>query len=130
LAPGTQWSQRPIDSLPAACAVRTNGVAIMLADAAVAMNRRRVSALLFLLIIAFLPCFLPGRGSTASGWPNCRAGSRAGKGRLRPLAGASKSLSGGPALRPGPRQGRRGDGTRVRHTPLPPRRPAGISGDS
>ena len=48
LAPGTQWSQKPIDSLPAACAVRTNGAAIMVADAAavVATKRRRVMLLL------------------------------------------------------------------------------------
>src|SRR5262245_44953155 len=43
LAPGTQWSQKPIDSLPAALAVRTNGAASSVADAAadVATNRRR-----------------------------------------------------------------------------------------
>jgi hypothetical protein len=39
-----------MDSLPAACAVRTNGAAIMLADAAadVAMKRRRLSDFFFI----------------------------------------------------------------------------------
>src|SRR5262245_55217569 len=45
LAPGTQWSQNPIESLPAACAPRTYGIARI--DAAVvARNRRRVNLLL------------------------------------------------------------------------------------
>src|SRR5262245_58046705 len=54
LAPGTQWSHKPIVSLPAACAVRTRGAAIVAAAAAVvaAMKRRRVNGFLF---IAFPP---------------------------------------------------------------------------
>src|SRR5262245_50881215 len=45
LASGTKWSQNPIESLPAACAVLTNGAATIVVDAAadVAMNRRRVN---------------------------------------------------------------------------------------
>ena len=56
MAPGTQWSQNPTDSLPAACAVRTNGAAIMVADAAAdaATNRRRVNTFLF-MFMAFSP---------------------------------------------------------------------------
>src|SRR5438132_13771079 len=56
LASGTKWSQKPIESLPAACAVLTNGAAIIVADAAadVAMNRRRVNVFLF---IVFAPSF-------------------------------------------------------------------------
>src|SRR5262245_35516951 len=50
LAPGTQWSQRAIDSFPAACALLTNGAARIVPDAAadVAMNRRRVNVCLFI----------------------------------------------------------------------------------
>src|SRR5262249_60659977 len=45
LASGTKWSQKPIESLPAACAVLTNGAATIVVDAAAdaAMNRRRVN---------------------------------------------------------------------------------------
>src|SRR5215831_14867339 len=59
LAPGTKWSQKPIESLPAACVVLTNGAAII-ADAAadVAMNRRRVNMFLF---IVFAPFHVPGQ---------------------------------------------------------------------
>src|ERR1051326_2948193 len=47
LAPGTQWSHRPSDSLPAAWAPRTCGIASMAeAAAVVARNRRRESLLL------------------------------------------------------------------------------------
>src|SRR5215211_5068493 len=43
LAPGTQWSHRPIASLPAAWAPRTNGAAINVDAATVpATTRRRV----------------------------------------------------------------------------------------
>jgi hypothetical protein len=50
LAPGTQWSQKPIESLPAAFAVRTNGAAIIVADAAavVATKRRRLILVFFM----------------------------------------------------------------------------------
>src|SRR6478752_4300650 len=42
LAPGTQWSQKPIDNLPAAWAPRTNGAAtIAVAMAEPAIRRRR-----------------------------------------------------------------------------------------
>jgi len=53
-APGTQWSHKPMDRLPAALALRTNGAAIVVADAAtdVATKRRRVNAL---LVIAYPP---------------------------------------------------------------------------
>src|SRR6184192_901488 len=62
LASGTKWSQKPIESLPAACAVLTNGAAIIVADAAadVAMNRRRVNVSLFIV-------FAPSFARTASG---------------------------------------------------------------
>src|SRR5262245_37272425 len=67
LAPGTKWSQKPIESLPAACVVLTNGAAII-ADAAadVAMNRRRVNMFLF---IVFAPFHVPWQqaGKKASG---------------------------------------------------------------
>jgi hypothetical protein len=43
LAPGTQWSQNMTESLPAACAVRTNGAAIMVADAAAGAPRTGVA---------------------------------------------------------------------------------------
>jgi hypothetical protein len=48
--PGTQWSQKPIDNLPAALAVRTKGAAIIVADAAavVATKRRRVILFFFM----------------------------------------------------------------------------------
>src|ERR1700738_5106384 len=54
LAPGTQWSQKPIVSLPAACAVRIYGAVISAADdiAVAATNCRRES---FLRDMAFLP---------------------------------------------------------------------------
>jgi hypothetical protein len=56
LAPGTQWSQKPIESLPAALAVRTNGAAsIVDAAAVVATNRRRVSLGVF-IDVSSLPC--------------------------------------------------------------------------
>src|SRR5215831_5297181 len=44
LAPGTQWSQKPTVSLPAACAPRTKGAATKAVDAAAVptANRRRV----------------------------------------------------------------------------------------
>src|ERR1044072_9930327 len=47
LAPGTQWSQKPIDSLPAAWAPRTYGAVTRAADdsAVAAMNCRRESFL-------------------------------------------------------------------------------------
>ena len=49
LPPGTQWSQNMIDSLPAACAVRTNGAAIIAEAAAdVATNCRRVNFAFFI----------------------------------------------------------------------------------
>src|SRR5215510_4667321 len=52
LAPGTQWSHRPTDSFPAACALLTNGAASNVADAAadVATNRRRVKAFRFICV--------------------------------------------------------------------------------
>src|SRR5262245_53283574 len=42
LASRTKWSQKPTESLPAACALLTNGAAIIVVDAAtdVAMNRQ------------------------------------------------------------------------------------------
>src|SRR5215472_1488577 len=51
LASGTKWSQNPIESLPAACAVLTNGAATIVVDAAadVAMNRQRVTIFPLLL---------------------------------------------------------------------------------
>src|SRR5438477_10204937 len=54
LAPGTQWSQNPIESLPAAWAPRTNGAEIIVADAAAVrvVNCRRVSPF---FDMAFLP---------------------------------------------------------------------------
>src|ERR1700704_666113 len=54
LAPGTQWSQKPIVSLPAACAVRIYGAVISAADdiAVAATNCRRES---FLRDMAFSP---------------------------------------------------------------------------
>src|SRR5579871_6138310 len=57
LAPGTQWSQRPIESLPAACAVRRYGAEISAADdnALAATNSRRES---LLLDIALPPMWL------------------------------------------------------------------------
>src|SRR3954452_8037891 len=47
LAPGTQWSQKPNVSLPAACAPRTYGAVISAADvsAVAATNCRRESLL-------------------------------------------------------------------------------------
>ena len=65
LAPGTQWSQKPIEILPAALAVRTNGAAIIVADAAavVATKRRRV-------IFAFVMSLPPRCRSVLSGWCN------------------------------------------------------------
>src|SRR5262249_42918281 len=45
LAPGTQWSQKPIESLPAAWAPRTYGIAMTAVEAA-AKKRRRVILLL------------------------------------------------------------------------------------
>jgi hypothetical protein len=47
LAPGTQWSQKPIESLPAAFAVRMYGAVINAADdsAVAATNCRRESFL-------------------------------------------------------------------------------------
>src|SRR6516225_6298780 len=62
LASGTKWSQKPIESLPAACAVLTNGAAIIVVDAAadVAINRRRVN--IFPLIV-----FAPFCARAASG---------------------------------------------------------------
>src|SRR5215471_3420611 len=48
LAPGTQWSQKPTESFPAAKAPRTKGVA-MVVSAAVCNSLRRVSALVFML---------------------------------------------------------------------------------
>src|SRR5262249_23751056 len=55
LAFGTKWSQKPTESLPAACAVLTNGAAIIVVDAAtdVAMNRRRVKVFLFIVVAPF-----------------------------------------------------------------------------
>src|SRR5947207_11874706 len=60
LAPGTQWSQKPIESLPAACAVRTNGAAIIVADAAadVATKRRRVILAFFMGLSPVVVCCL------------------------------------------------------------------------
>src|SRR5262245_19398081 len=53
LASGTKWSQKPTASLPAACAPRTNGAAIIDADAAaaVAISRRRVKVFLFIVLL-------------------------------------------------------------------------------
>src|SRR5215831_13287907 len=55
LASGTKWSQKPIESLPAACAVLTNGAAIIVVDAAadVAMNRRRLNIFPLLVFAPF-----------------------------------------------------------------------------
>src|SRR5262245_29299426 len=55
LASGTKWSQKPTESLPAACAVLTNGATIIVVDAAadVAMNRRRVNILVFIVFASF-----------------------------------------------------------------------------
>src|SRR5262245_49012182 len=50
LAPGTQWSQNPIEILPAALAVRTNGAAIMVADAAAVVAMKRLRVILFCVI--------------------------------------------------------------------------------
>src|SRR5712691_6192934 len=65
LAPGTKWSQKPIASLPAACAVLTNGAAIIVVDAAtdVAMNRRRVKVFLFIVFAPFCAGAASGQGS-------------------------------------------------------------------
>src|SRR5260370_41316260 len=41
LAPGTQWSQKPTERLPAAWAPRTCGIASRAAEAAVVARRRR-----------------------------------------------------------------------------------------
>src|SRR5262245_4872679 len=62
LASGTKWSQKPIESLPAACAVLTNGAATTVVDAAAdaAMNRRRVN--IFPLMV-----FAPFCATAASG---------------------------------------------------------------
>src|SRR5215468_10617374 len=59
LAFGTKWSQKPIESLPAACAVLTNGAAIIVVDAAadVAMNRQRLN--IFPLMV-FAPFWCQG----------------------------------------------------------------------
>src|SRR5262249_46054560 len=59
LASGTKWSQNPIESLPAACAVLTNGAATIVVDAAadVAMNRRRVN---IFPLVAFAPFWYQG----------------------------------------------------------------------
>src|SRR5215467_8941346 len=48
LAPGTQWSQKPIESLPAAWAPRTYGIAMTAVEAA-AKKRRRVILLLSMM---------------------------------------------------------------------------------
>src|SRR6516164_6445688 len=56
LASGTKWSQKPIESLPAACAVLTNGAAIIVvvdAAADAAMNRRRVNIFPFMVFAPF-----------------------------------------------------------------------------
>src|SRR5215467_7605521 len=56
LASGTKWSQKPIESLPAACAVFTNGAAIIVvvdAAAEAAMNRRRVNIFPFMVFAPF-----------------------------------------------------------------------------
>src|SRR5262245_16309423 len=65
LASGTKWSQKPIESLPAACAVLTNGAAIIVVDAAadVAMNRRRLN--IFPLMV-FAPFLVPGQQAEES----------------------------------------------------------------
>ena len=47
LAPGTQWSQKPIDRLPAAFASRTNGAATNVDAAAVVCRKRRRVTLSF-----------------------------------------------------------------------------------
>src|SRR5204862_6332770 len=61
LAPGTQWSQKPIDSLPAAWAPRTNG-APTIADARTvpAITRRRE---IFLETMPPTPCYRPSNGA-------------------------------------------------------------------
>src|SRR6266849_2122805 len=65
LASGTKWSQKPIESLPAACAVLTNGAAIIVVDAAsdVATNRRRVKVVPFIAFAPFCAGAASGQGS-------------------------------------------------------------------
>src|SRR5581483_10096978 len=71
LAPGTQWSQKPIDSLPAAPAVRTNGAAIMVAEAAAVLATKRRREILLFFIFKCPPMSRPRRPVA---------------GRLRPLS--------------------------------------------
>src|SRR5262245_28232616 len=54
LALGTQWSHKPIDSLPAACAVLTKGVVMTVADAAAVVETKRRREI-YALLTAFLP---------------------------------------------------------------------------
>src|SRR5215468_9266934 len=77
LASGTKWSQNPIESLPAACAVLTNGAATIVVDAAadVAMNRRRVN--IFPLMVSAPFC-----ARAASGARKPAAANRAIRSRL------------------------------------------------
>src|ERR1700730_9345846 len=73
LAPGTQWSQNPIDTLPAACAERTNGAATTAADAAddVATKRRRGSDVVFIACPPVLNCETNRRDIFDDAWRLC-----------------------------------------------------------
>ena len=69
LAPGTQWSQKPIDSLPAAWAPRTKGAAIMVAEAAAVrlVNCRRVSPFFDMAFLPIAPALLRRHGVWIAG---------------------------------------------------------------
>src|SRR6516162_47913 len=73
-APGTQWSQKPIESLPAAWAPRTYGIAMTTVEVA-ARKRRRVILLLSMMQSSHgVP---PGRRRFCRGFrPRTRSASR------------------------------------------------------
>src|SRR5580704_9913739 len=55
-APGTQWSQKPIESLPAACAPRTCGAAMPIdATAVLAKKLRRESLRVSMGVLRLFP---------------------------------------------------------------------------